>query len=59
LGCISTEDPILRENFAIEPKHVINLFFMLSKEVCEVMFEMGFKTIKEMVDHEDMLDMDK
>jgi glutamate synthase (NADPH/NADH) len=56
---IATQDPVLREKFAGEPEHVINFLFMVAEEVRELMSEMGFRTVKEMVGHADMLEMDK
>ncbi|KAK1302529.1 hypothetical protein QJS10_CPB12g01099 [Acorus calamus] len=56
---IATQDPILREKFAGEPEHVINFFFMLAEEVREIMSQLGFRTIKEMVGRSDMLEVDK
>ncbi|KAL1822269.1 hypothetical protein ACET3Z_009047 [Daucus carota] len=56
---IATQDPVLREKFAGEPEHVINFFFMLAEEVREVMSQLGFRTINEMVGRADMLEMDK
>lgn len=56
---IATQDPVLREKFAGEPEHVINFFFMLAEEVRELMSEIGFRTVKEMVGRADMLEMDK
>ncbi|CAI9092539.1 OLC1v1027805C1 [Oldenlandia corymbosa var. corymbosa] len=56
---IATQDPVLREKFAGEPEHVINFFFMLAEEVREIMSQLGFRTLKEMVGRSDMLEMDK
>ncbi|XP_010266512.1 PREDICTED: glutamate synthase 1 [NADH], chloroplastic isoform X2 [Nelumbo nucifera] len=56
---IATQDPVLREKFAGEPEHVINFFFMLAEEVREIMSQLGFRTINEMVGHSDMLEVDK
>ncbi|KAI3757716.1 hypothetical protein L6452_05262 [Arctium lappa] len=56
---IATQDPVLREKFAGEPEHVINFFFMLAEEMREIMAEMGFRTINEMVGRADMLEVDK
>ncbi|EHA8586599.1 glutamate synthase 1 [Cocos nucifera] len=56
---IATQDPVLREKFAGEPEHVINFFFMLAEEVREIMAQMGFRTINEMVGHADMLEIDR
>lgn len=56
---IATQDPVLREKFAGEPEHVINFFFMLAEEVREIMSQLGFRTLKEMVGRSDMLELDK
>ncbi|KAK4793540.1 hypothetical protein SAY86_023975 [Trapa natans] len=56
---IATQDPILREKFAGEPEHVINFFFMLAEEVREIMSQLGFRTMNEMVGRSDMLEVDK
>ncbi|KAG6469481.1 hypothetical protein ZIOFF_074203 [Zingiber officinale] len=56
---IATQDPILREKFAGEPEHVINFFFMLAEEVRDIMSQLGFRTMTEMVGRADMLEIDK
>ncbi|KAJ4952649.1 hypothetical protein NE237_029481 [Protea cynaroides] len=56
---IATQDPVLREKFAGEPEHVINFFFMLAEEMREIMSQLGFRTINEMVGRSDMLEIDK
>nr|GMC64767.1 glutamate synthase 1 [NADH], chloroplastic isoform X1 [Ipomoea batatas] len=56
---IATQDPVLREKFAGEPEHVINFFFMLAEELREIMSELGFRTLNEMVGRSDMLELDK
>ncbi|XVF10044.1 hypothetical protein REPUB_Repub07fG0149900 [Reevesia pubescens] len=56
---IATQDPVLREKFAGEPEHVINFFFMLAEEVREIMSQLGFRTLNEMVGRSDMLEVDK
>ncbi|XP_042440891.1 glutamate synthase 1 [NADH], chloroplastic isoform X1 [Zingiber officinale] len=55
---IATQDPVLREKFAGEPEHVINFFFMLAEEVREIMSQLGFQTMTEMVGRADMLEID-
>ncbi|PWZ18290.1 Glutamate synthase 2 [NADH], chloroplastic [Zea mays] len=55
---IATQDPILREKFAGKPEHIINFFFMLAEEVREIMSQLGFRTINEMVGRSDMLEVD-
>ncbi|KAJ0971718.1 hypothetical protein J5N97_019677 [Dioscorea zingiberensis] len=56
---IATQDPVLREKFAGEPEHVINFFFMLAEELREIMAQLGFRTITEMVGRSDMLQVDE
>ncbi|KAM0034331.1 putative glutamate synthase (NADH) [Helianthus debilis subsp. tardiflorus] len=56
---IATQDPVLREKFAGEPEHVINFFFMLAEEMREIMSDLGFRTVNEMVGRADMLEVDK
>ncbi|GAV66210.1 GATase_2 domain-containing protein/GXGXG domain-containing protein/Glu_synthase domain-containing protein/Glu_syn_central domain-containing protein/Pyr_redox_2 domain-containing protein [Cephalotus follicularis] len=56
---IATQDPVLREKFAGEPEHVINFFFMLAEEMREIMSQLGFRTVNEMVGRSDMLEVDK
>lgn len=56
---IATQDPVLREKFAGEPEHVINFFFMLAEELREIMSQLGFRTITEMIGRSDMLEVDK
>ncbi|CAA2988747.1 Glutamate synthase [NADH], amyloplastic [Olea europaea subsp. europaea] len=56
---IATQDPVLREKFAGEPEHVINFFFMLAEELRDIMSQLGFRTINEMVGRSDMLELDK
>ncbi|MCO5549339.1 hypothetical protein L7F22_002808 [Adiantum nelumboides] len=55
---IATQDPVLREKFAGEPEHVINFFFMVAEEVRELMAEIGFRTMNEMIGRSDMLTVD-
>ncbi|XP_012090082.1 glutamate synthase [NADH], amyloplastic isoform X3 [Jatropha curcas] len=56
---IATQDPVLREKFAGEPEHVINFFFMLAEELREIMSQLGFRTINEMIGRSDTLEVDE
>ncbi len=53
---IATQDPVLREKFAGQPEHVINYFFFVAEQLREIMADMGFRTIDEMVGRVDRLD---
>ena len=56
---IATQDPELRKNFAGEPEHVINYFFFLAQHLREIMAQMGFRTVNEMVGRVDRLESRK
>ena len=53
---IATQDPELRKKFAGKPEYVINYIFFVAEHLREVMAEMGFRTINEMVGRMDRLD---
>ena len=53
---IATQDPELRAKFAGQPEHVINYFFFVAEHLREIMAQMGFRTINEMVGRVDRLD---
>src|SRR5688572_1250964 len=46
---VATQDPELRKRFAGDPENVVNLFKFLVEELREIMAELGFRTINEMV----------
>ena len=55
---IATQDPELRKKFAGKPEHVVNYLFMVAEEAREIMAELGFRTINEMVGHVEALEID-
>lgn len=56
---IATQDAELRKRFNGQPEHVVNYFFMVAEELREIMAELGFKTIDEMVGRSDVLEMNR
>jgi glutamate synthase (NADPH/NADH) large chain len=46
---VATQDPELRKLFSGKPDHVVNLFRFMTEELREIMAELGFRTINEMV----------
>ncbi|MFO0414642.1 MAG: glutamate synthase large subunit, partial [Bacteroidota bacterium] len=52
---VATQDPELRKRFTGDPDHVVNFFRFLVQELREIMAELGFKTINEMVGQVDCL----
>jgi len=53
---IATQDPALRAQFAGQPEHVINFFFFIAEQMRQMMAEMGFKKVDDMVGRVDMLE---
>ena len=53
---IATQDPELRAQFRGDPDHVINYFRFVAEHLREIMAELGFRTINEMVGRADMLE---
>ena len=53
---IATQDPELRKMFTGRPEYLINYFMFVAEEMREIMAEMGFRTVNEMIGRVDMLD---
>src|SRR5687767_2479992 len=54
---VATQDPELRKLFSGKPEHVVNFFKFLTEEFREIMAELGFRTVNEMVGQVDCLEM--
>jgi glutamate synthase (NADPH/NADH) large chain len=52
---IATQNPDLRKRFTGDPDHVINFFRFLAKDLREIMADLGFRTVNEMVGKVEML----
>lgn len=46
---VATQDPELRKRFSGDPDHVVNFFRFMVQELREIMAELGFRSINEMV----------
>ena len=53
---IATQDPELRKNFKGKPEHVINYMYFVAQELREIMANLGFRTIDEMIGKSEKLD---
>jgi glutamate synthase (NADPH/NADH) large chain len=53
---VATQNKELRALFTGKPEHVVNLFTFLAQELREVMAELGFRTVNEMVGQADRLE---
>jgi glutamate synthase (NADPH) large chain len=54
---IATQDPVLRKKFEGKPEHVVNFMMFIAEELREIMAELGFRTVQEMVGRVDVLDV--
>lgn len=55
---IATQDPELRQKFNGQPEHVINYFYLVAQELREIMAQLGYRTLNEMIGHTERLQMD-
>jgi glutamate synthase (NADPH/NADH) large chain len=53
---IATQDPELRKKFDGQPEHVVNFMFFVAEELREIMAELGFRKLDDMVGRTDLLD---
>ncbi|GHB99681.1 glutamate synthase large subunit [Cerasicoccus arenae] len=56
---VATQDPRLRDKFTGKPEHVVNFMTFIAMELREIMAQLGFRTINEMVGHVECLDTAK
>ena len=56
---VATQDPDLRKRYAGKVEHVISFFTFLSQELREIMAQLGFRTVNEMVGKVELLKMKK
>ncbi|MDB9494624.1 glutamate synthase large subunit [Spirulina major CS-329] len=53
---VATQNPELRKNFTGDPDHTVNFMKFIAMELREIMAELGFRTINEMVGRTDVLE---
>ena len=53
---IATQNPELRSRYSGDPEFVENFFTFIAEEVRELMAELGFRTMEEMIGHVECLD---
>ena len=54
---VATQNPALRKKFTGDPSHVVNFMHFIAREMREIMAEMGFRTINEMIGRTDRLEV--
>ncbi|MBO1020024.1 glutamate synthase large subunit [Methylobacterium sp. SD274] len=53
---VATQDPVLRKRFKGTPEHVVNYFFFVAEELRELMAEMGYTKLEDLIGRADFLD---
>ena len=56
---VATQDPRLRRNFSGKPEYVVNFMRFVAQELREIMAQLGFRTLNEMVGRCDVLEAGK
>jgi glutamate synthase (ferredoxin) len=56
---VATQDPELRKRFAGDPAHAVNFMKFVAQEVREIMAQLGFRSVNEMVGRTDRLEARK
>ncbi|MBI9102304.1 MAG: glutamate synthase large subunit [Spirochaetales bacterium] len=55
---VATQDPELRKRFQGKPENLVNFMTFVARDVREIMAELGFRTVDEMVGQVDVLEVD-
>ncbi|CAM2977643.1 glutamate synthase large subunit [Paenibacillus sediminis] len=53
---VATQNPALRKNFTGDPAHVVNFMRFVAQDLREIMAELGFRSVQEMIGRTDCLD---
>jgi glutamate synthase (ferredoxin) len=56
---VATQDPELRKRFTGDPQHVVNFMRFIASEVREIMAQLGFRKLTDMVGRTDLLEARK
>jgi glutamate synthase domain-containing protein 2/glutamate synthase domain-containing protein 1/glutamate synthase domain-containing protein 3 len=56
---VATQDPQLRARFQGKPEHVVNFMRFIAQDMREIMAQLGFRTVEEMVGRVDRLESRK
>ena len=54
---IATQDPELRKRFNADPQYIVNFFTFLANDLREIMAELGFRTVNEMIGQSEALEI--
>ena len=52
---VATQDPVLRKKFRGQPEHVVNFLFFIAEDLRQIMAQLGFRKLDDMVGRVDCL----
>nr|WP_246273077.1 glutamate synthase large subunit [Oricola thermophila] len=55
---VATQDPVLRKRFKGTPEHVVNYFFYVAEEVRELLAEMGYTRLDDIIGETQLLEQE-
>ncbi|CAG7653503.1 glutamate synthase large subunit [Paenibacillus allorhizosphaerae] len=53
---VATQNPELRKKFTGDPQHVVHFMHFVAQDTRELMAELGFRTVEEMIGHTEILE---
>ncbi len=56
---VATQDPRLRKNFTGDPQHAVNFMTFIAQEVREIMAQLGFRKITDMIGRTEVIEAKK
>lgn len=56
---VATQNPELRKLFTGKPEHVVNYFHFLAQDLREIMSQLGFRSVSDMVGHAEVMKVRK
>ncbi|WP_248928770.1 glutamate synthase large subunit [Paenibacillus hamazuiensis] len=56
---VATQNPELRKKFTGDPQHVVHFMRFVAQDMRELMAELGFRTVEEMIGHTEILETKK
>lgn len=56
---VATQDPELRKNFTGDPQHAVNFMKFVAQELREIMAQLGFRNLNEMIGRADLIEPKK
>jgi glutamate synthase (NADPH/NADH) large chain len=55
---VATQNPVLRKRYTGQAEHVVNYFRFVAQEVRELLAQLGFRTLDDLIGHAELLDVD-